>query len=340
MNKQQFIGGLRSSLQESGYYSISRQNRGSYRAASQIRKKHRRLAEDEFKTLVLYAQKGCDDAVELTLIYSTRLVCSIVSEHVKRSESLSGQDSDDLIQSGFIGVTRAITKWDPKKATFITYATYWIRKMVKDTMSEIEDFIVVKSSNHYSLSCKIQYLSILYKSECDYNGTPYNLENFTRWLNANGFTQKIKKGKVTANDINKMLLLTSVDSLDREIARSDEGDGSSSIVELIPDDGAYDPSVELENEFTVSERKQFCQEVLSVLTPRQKEVVVLYYNLQDRDECDKLTFRNVAKMLNESNQKEEKYSITECKDLHTEALQRIKVYVEEKGVTYDNFLLV
>lgn len=65
-------------------------------------------------------------------------------------------DVDDLIQEGCFGLMEAIDRFDPERGTkFLTYAVWWIRKLMRETvsivladdevcLSELEDFSIIQ----------------------------------------------------------------------------------------------------------------------------------------------------------------------------------------------------
>lgn len=72
-------------------------------------------------------------------------------------QSGSGRiDVDDLIQEGCFGLIEAIGRFDPERGTkFLTYAVWWIRKFMRETvsivladdevcLSELEDFSIIQ----------------------------------------------------------------------------------------------------------------------------------------------------------------------------------------------------
>lgn len=322
MDKHSFISSLRQDL---GWYPS-----GDYRKWCN----HRVLTADEFNTLALYSQNGCASSMELSTIYSTRLVYSIVNRHIGDK-----QVEDHYMQSGFMGVLQAIERYERPKGNFTTYAFKYIDRNVRSVLNEEKDFIRIKNNDRHTLISQIQYLFLAHKSECEFNKMPHNLENFTRWLNANGYTRNIKGGKLTPQEIYEMLLLTSVDSLDRELVGEKNNDSDISIVDTIEDTSGVDPLTDIINENCSKVLKLFYRELLHILSEKQRQVVRLYYNLNGDIDHDNLTFRQVSKILKNSSNSNQ-YSVSTCKELHTEALQKIRQYVEENGYTYQDFAAI
>ena len=294
-------------------------------------KNHRVLSADEFNTLAYYSQNGCSSCLELTTIYSTRLIYSIVDRH-RDDRSIE----DHYMQSGFMGVLQAVEKWKQELGNFTTYAFSYIDRNVRSVINEDKDFIRVKNSDRHTLTSQIQYLFLAHKSECEFNQLPHNMESFTRWLNANGYTRNIKKGKLTPQEINEMLLITSIDSLDRELLTAKDQEAQMFVVDTIIDPSDSDPLIDIINEHCSKVLKLFYEELLHILTEKQRQIIMLYYNLNGDTNRDNLTFRQISKTLKETTGNNQ-YSVSTCKELHTDALTKIKQYVEENGYTYENF---
>lgn len=70
-------------------------------------------------------------------------------------QSGSGRiDVDDLIQEGCFGLMEAISRFDPERGTkFLTYAVWWIRKFMQETVSIVlaDDEVCLSGLKEFSL---------------------------------------------------------------------------------------------------------------------------------------------------------------------------------------------
>lgn len=81
------------------------------------------------------SQKEMEDAVQLAKsgdVESTnKVISSVIRFIIKQARKYARPSTfDDLVQEGIIGLMTAIEKWSPEKskgASFLTYASYWIR---------------------------------------------------------------------------------------------------------------------------------------------------------------------------------------------------------------------
>ena len=63
-------------------------------------------------------------------------------------------DVDDLIQEGCLGLMEAIDRFDPERGTkFLTYAVWWIRKFMQETVSIVlaDDAVCLSELEEFSL---------------------------------------------------------------------------------------------------------------------------------------------------------------------------------------------
>jgi RNA polymerase sigma factor (sigma-70 family) len=88
----------------------------------------KRLSSAEQNALVVRIRAGDQAAREALILANLGLVANIAKRYYSYGATL-----DDLIQEGSRGLIRAVDRYDPQttSARFSTYATYWIRNMIR-----------------------------------------------------------------------------------------------------------------------------------------------------------------------------------------------------------------
>ena len=344
-----FIDSLWQDLRRYGYYlSATSMNTRRRSNIYKNRCRHRILSNEEFNTLANYAQQGCQEAWDLAVIYSTRLVCKVASRHkTKHSANYpTGRLDDDLVQSGFLGVLKSIPNWKQERGHFTSYATYRIRAYIQSAVRDTDDIIKIKSGEYRDLLTKIPYLSLMYESQCDQERLPYNLDGFRDWLNANGhISKRIKKGVISNDDLLPLLNTNAFDSLDRQITPYFQGDNTirTTLIDTVMDNSQNDPLDASVNADCSERLREFYKKALDILTPKQRQVIIVYYNLSE-DAAPSgitvdLTLKQVADILNRKYRRknERKWSVANCQELHARAMSQIRSYVKQEGISYEEF---
>lgn len=92
------------------------------------------LTADEEKELCIKAQNGDLQARNKMVTFNLKLVVSIAKRYSNLNYNL---DFSDIIQSGNIGLLKAIDKFDPNKGfRFSTYATWWIKQSITRALAD------------------------------------------------------------------------------------------------------------------------------------------------------------------------------------------------------------
>lgn len=346
-SKQDFLYGLRQELIGVGYYGTPIKDRSYKRLQSAYKTKcnHRHLSREEFDKLAAYAQSDCDEAIELTVIYSTRIIAKIVRQYkTKFTSETEGVLDDDLMQAGFEGIYLSISKWNSEKGAFTSYATYRVIKKVKQAVRTTSDLMAIKGSVKIHLVSILPYLTSEYETKCYQDGVSYTIEGFTDWLNSeNRMPNYVNKGKpLPINEIRGLLNAISIGSLN-ETYNNDNGDIQVSFIDNIPEDKGSDPTGEAVINNGMQEiLKDFYGEVLSVLPLTHQLVMIAYYNLDDNMPVKPnqiITFKKVASYLNKKFPGQ-KWTALNCEAYHNNALQEIKSYVAQKDLIFDDLTSV
>ena len=98
--------------------------------------RHKKLSWDEEKAIFVKIKAGDDIAREDFIVNNLGLVLSVV----KRMQYLKPDHIplEDVVQEGYIGLIRAVDKYDPEQSKFSTYATWWIQAAVREYLYKMQ----------------------------------------------------------------------------------------------------------------------------------------------------------------------------------------------------------
>lgn len=83
-------------------------------------------ASTQKKLAICYLENGDEAAARLLILTNLRLVVKLAKEYQRRKTDLL-----ELIQQGNLGLSEALTRYDPRRGVkFTSYAQYWIRAMI------------------------------------------------------------------------------------------------------------------------------------------------------------------------------------------------------------------
>ena len=116
---------------------------------------HKLLTREDEVSLAIAMENG-DKKARAALINSNyRLAISIAKKYSNR-----GQDYEDLIQESFLGLIKAVDKFDPRRGVkFSTYATWWIKQAVARLVTDGSSAVKMPPSAnlfHYRAQCMIR----------------------------------------------------------------------------------------------------------------------------------------------------------------------------------------
>ena len=209
-------------------------------------------AEEEFKYATL-AKKGDRAAIDKLVESNLRLVVHVA----KRYSPNTTQSLLDLVQEGNIGLMRAAERFDVDRGfKFSTYATYWIRQAISQSINDFSRTVRIPNNSILTLS-KINKTIDALKETCD--GEPSD----------EAIAEKLDLDPMAVHDLRTIALPTY--SLDFIVAEDKE----TNAVDLIPDTNCVDPE-----EFANSEsRRAGIIRILETLPPRDKEILTKRYGL-------------------------------------------------------------
>lgn len=211
------------------------------------------LTPDEEVQLARRIKRGDKAARERMITANLRLVVKIATDYANMGLPLT-----DLISEGNIGLMKAVERFDPKKGGKLsTYAVWWIKQSIKRALANQSKMIRVPVHQGEKMA-KVRRLAE--RMTIDLGREPSDEE----LADEVGLTAaKVAELKTPASR---------PASLDALIG---QGNGDTALGEVIPDENAADPFLELREK----DLREGLAGLLSVLTPRERTIMRLRYGL-------------------------------------------------------------
>ena len=211
------------------------------------------LSADEEAEMARRIRAGDEEALERLTKSNLRFVVSVAKQYQNQGLSLS-----DLINEGNVGLMKACKRFDETKGfKFISYAVWWIRQSILQSIVE-HSRIVRLPLNKVGSYNKINEAFLSFVQEFERNPTNEELAELLEM-----------KPREIANMLKGKGRHLSID------APISSEDGDSTMLDLMPQGNEDDP----DNELMEQSLKEEIKHGLSILSPREVEVLSAYYGL-------------------------------------------------------------
>lgn len=213
------------------------------------------LAGEDEAELARKIRDGDQEALDKLTRSNLRFVVSVAKQYQNQGLSLS-----DLINEGNVGLMKAAKRFDETKGfKFISYAVWWIRQSILQAIVE-NSRIVRMPLNKVGSYNKVNEAYIAF------------VQNFEREPTDEELGELLD---MSPREVQTMMRSTLRHvSFDAPLANSDDGDATMLDV-FMPEDAGGEPDLDLMNESLKEEVAQG----LSILSPREVEVIASYYGL-------------------------------------------------------------
>lgn len=215
------------------------------------------LSADDETVLAQRIRAGDTEALEILTKSNLRFVVSVAKQYQNQGLSLS-----DLINEGNLGLMKAAKRFDETKGfKFISYAVWWIRQSILQAIVEYSRMVRLplnKVGQYNKVNEAITYFTQEFEREP-------TIEELADLLD------------MTAHEVNTVLK-GSVRHLSVD-APINDNDDNSTLLDLISLDDNLSPDLKLMEESL----KRELVSGLSILSPREVEVLTDYYGLNGKN---------------------------------------------------------
>ncbi len=213
------------------------------------------LTAEEEAELARRIKEGDEEALEKLTKANLRFVVSVAKNYQNQGLSLT-----DLINEGNVGLIKAARRFDETRGfKFISYAVWWIRQSILHAIVE-NARIVRMPTNKIASYNKINRAYAKFVQEHEREPSYEELADILG-LKASEIAAVFRSGRHL--------------SMDAPLNKSE--DGSSTMLDLLSSDESLSPDLDLVTEA----RRQEILHSLKVLSPREREIIISYFGLED-----------------------------------------------------------
>lgn len=211
------------------------------------------LTSEQENELAKQASTGDEVALDKIVKSNLRFVISVAKQYQNR-----GLPLEDLVNDGNFGLIRAAKKFDNNRGfKFISYAVWWIRQAIMQSLAEQSRMIRIPNNQTASLN-KVNRAIMKLEQQLEREPTNDELEKALEGVDVN------------IRDL-KMIIGRTV-SLDSPVSQEDD---ALTLLDCTIDRNGSNPDEELNKD----SMKTDLVKVLDRLTSRQKSVVCMYFGL-------------------------------------------------------------
>lgn len=223
------------------------------------------FTKDEEFECAKKAKDGDKDAFDQLIKANLRFVVSVAKQYTNDDNPL-----EDLVNEGNIGLIMAAERFEPESGfKFISFAVFWIRKMIIEHISNKGTLIRIPANKINNLSKLDKQISELEQK----NGRSVTIDEIIEELEKNG--EKLDDKAIS--DYRQLDFINSyqISSMDRPV---NDDDSSGSFSEMISNN---DRTLDADNVTISRERTRILDDALSNLKERDKNVLIMLFGLDD-----------------------------------------------------------
>ena len=257
------------------------------------------LTPEEEKELTKKVKEGDEEALKKLVQSNLRFVVNVAKKYAGY-----GIPFQELISAGNVGLLEAAKRFDPDKGVrFISYAIWWIRQSILQTIYNQKELI------------KIPHKASVLSSRIDFSYSKLK-EKYNREPTYQEIKEDLKKQKIEIdeNGIEKFLLVKRFSiSLDTPM----DVDESLYLIDMFSNNGTKD----IEENLIKESLEKEIDKLLSYLSPREKLIIIHRFGLKGNEPK---TLKKVGLMLGISRER--------VRQIERKAIQKIKSVITVKNL--------